>query len=316
MLIILGVVALLSAAACAPPAGSKGRGKGPRATTTVPARTVPVPTAPMVVRPVTFPVVGPVTWSDTFGAPRSGGRTHEGQDLMGAKGLALVAAADGVLTTVRHSSSGLSGNMLRLTDSEGWVYVYIHLNNDRPGTDDAANLFEHAFADGVVQGQRVKAGEPIGYLGDSGNAEETGAHLHFEIRQPDGVVINAAASLRAAATNSLSADQIAAAAPVGSFDSASVPAANMVRVSGWVLDAVVDDPAQVSVYVNGNPFVNAPANQARPDVVAAYPGRAGDHGFTIDVPGIASGTHRFCVIAHNAGAGGGGRRLGCLDVTV
>lgn len=291
--------------ACAPP---------PKVPRTPSASTVPA--APSVVRPITFPVVGPVSWSDTFGAPRSGGRTHEGQDLMGAKGLVLVAAADGVLTTVRHSNAGLSGNMVRLTDADGWVYVYIHLNNDRPGTDDGSNLFEHAFADGVVQGQRVKAGEPIGYLGDSGNAENTGAHLHFEIRQPGGAVINAADSLRAASTTSLSPAQIDAAAPIGWFESATVPAPSTVRVAGWAMDASVDDAAKVSVYVNGNPFVTATAQQPRPDVLAAHPGRTGDHGFVVDVPGIVSGTHRFCVVAHHAGVGGGGRRLGCLDVSV
>ena len=163
----------------------------------------PAPAAPVVgTRSIVFPVAATVTYSDSFGNGRSGGRTHEGQDLMGTKGTPLLAAVDGTITSVRHSSDGLAGNMLRITDAEGWQYVYIHINNDRPGTDDGANIFEQAFADGVRQGQKVKAGEPVAYLGDSGNAEGTGAHLHFEIRTPDNVAVNAYSSLRAATVRS------------------------------------------------------------------------------------------------------------------
>jgi len=150
------------------------------------------------VRAITFPVSGGATYNNTFGAPRSGGRTHEGQDLISAKGTPLVAAVSGRVTSLRHSLSGLSGNSLSITAEDGWTYVYIHLNNDSPGTDDSANRFEYAFAPGMALNKQVSAGELVGFLGDSGNAEETIAHLHFEIRQPDGGAINAFASLRAA----------------------------------------------------------------------------------------------------------------------
>ena len=269
-----------------------------------------------VVRTIAFPVVGTVSYRDTWGAARSGGRTHEGQDLMGTKGQVLVAAVDGTVTWLRRSNEGLSGNALRITDAEGWTYVYIHLNNDRPGTDDAGASHEQTFADGVRVGQRVKAGEPVGFLGDSGNAETTAPHLHFEIRTPEGVAVNAYPSLRAASTTVLSAVEIDAAAPVGALDSAAASAPNTVTVTGWALDRVVDAAVDVSVHVNGNPAPAARADRPRPDVLAAYPGRTGDHGFSIDVPGIVSGTHRFCAVAHNAGAGGGSRRLGCVDVAV
>jgi murein DD-endopeptidase MepM/ murein hydrolase activator NlpD len=160
----------------------------PPTTTTVP---------PQVVRPITFPVEGPVTFTDTFGAPRSGGRTHQGIDLMGKKMQRLLAAADGEVTALRHDNSGLSGNSLTITDAQGWRYVYIHINNDTPGTDDGANRFEHAFAPGMRRGAKVTAGQHVAYLGDSGNAENTPPHLHFEIHTPNGQVINPYPSLMA-----------------------------------------------------------------------------------------------------------------------
>jgi len=296
VVLTLALLAAGAGAACAPP--------------------VAAPPADAVVRPIAFPVVGKVSYRDTWGAARSGGRRHEGQDLMGAKGQVLVAAVDGTVTWVRHANDGLSGNALRITDAEGWTYVYIHLNNDRPGTDDASAPFEQAFSDGVRLGQRVRAGEPVGYLGDSGNAESTSPHLHFEIRTPDGVAVNAYPSLQAASRTVLSEAELDAAAPVGALDAAAVSAPNTVTVSGWALDRVVDDAVTVSVYVNGNPFRSAAADLPRPDVLVAFPGRTGDHGYSVEVPGIVAGTHRFCVVAHNAGDGGGSRRLACSEVAV
>lgn len=144
-------------------------------------------------RRITFPVVGPSNYSDDFGAPRSGGRTHEGNDIMGAKGQHLISAVDGRVNWLRHDATG---NMLSIRDSDGWTYRYIHINNDTPGTDDGANSFEHAFAPGIEEGASVTAGQHVAYLGDSGNAEETTPHLHFEIRRPDGSSINPWTSLR------------------------------------------------------------------------------------------------------------------------
>jgi hypothetical protein len=134
-------------------------------------------------RPICFPVEGPVTYTDTWGAPRSGGRSHEGQDLMGKKMLKLLATADGEIVLFRHTAAG---NYLYLKDTDGWIHAYIHVNNDRPGTDDGSNLLEHAYAPGIKLGSKVTAGQHIAYLGDSGNAEETGAHLHYELRKPNG----------------------------------------------------------------------------------------------------------------------------------
>ena len=132
-------------------------------------------------RHIMFPVLGKVSWSDTYLAPRGSGRKHEGQDLMGAKMLKLLACVDGTVIELRHQSGG---NSLYLQDAQGWYYSYLHINNDTPGTDDGKNPIQFAFAPGLKQGDRVKKGQHLAYVGDSGNAEDAGSHCHFEIRQP------------------------------------------------------------------------------------------------------------------------------------
>jgi murein DD-endopeptidase MepM/ murein hydrolase activator NlpD len=155
----------------------------------------PRPKTEKHVRPIMFPVLpdatlGKASWSDTYLAPRSGGRLHEGQDLMGNKMLKLLAVTNGTIVELRHQSSG---NSLYLKGDDGWYYCYLHINNDDPGTDNGANRFQFAYAPGMAIGKRVLKGEHIAYLGDSGNAEATGAHLHFEIRMPNAKWYNAAA---------------------------------------------------------------------------------------------------------------------------
>ena len=155
-------------------------------------------TAGVVIRKIVFPVQGPVSYSDDFGDPRSGGRTHEGNDLMASKLRPLLAAADARVRRINVDDGANEGNMLTLRDAQGWEYRYIHINNDTPGTDDGANPLEHAFAPGIEVGARVTAGQVVAFAGDSGNAEGTAAHLHFEIRRPDGTPINPYPSLRIA----------------------------------------------------------------------------------------------------------------------
>ena len=146
---------------------------------------------------IVFPVVGGVTWTDTFGAPRGTDRTHEGQDLLGAKMQPLVAAAAGTISFITIPQASY-GYMLRVTADDGWVYSYIHMNNDTPGTDDGLADLEDVFAPGIEKGRAVVAGQLLGYMGDSGNAESSSAHLHFEMHDDTDTVVNAAASLRAA----------------------------------------------------------------------------------------------------------------------
>ena len=147
---------------------------------------------------LTFPVEGKVSFIDSFGAPRSGGRTHAGTDLMAPKMRKLYAAVDGVITYLKHDTTGISGNMLIIKGDDGWSYTYIHLNNDTPGTDNGANLYGQAFGPGIRKGVRVTAGQVVGYVGDSGNAESTGSHLHFEMHDPTGRLVNPYSALKAA----------------------------------------------------------------------------------------------------------------------
>jgi hypothetical protein len=150
---------------------------------------------------ITFPVDGKVWWSDSYGACRDGcTRHHEGQDLFGKKGQKLVAAVDGTIVVLRYRSTG---NSLYLRGTDGWYYSYLHINNDSPGTDNNHNAYSQAFAPHIVQGARVSRGQHIAYLGDSGNAESTSPHCHFEIRKPASSVwhsqsVNAKYSLAAA----------------------------------------------------------------------------------------------------------------------
>jgi hypothetical protein len=131
-----------------------------------------------------FPVVGPVNYSNDFGAPR-GRLPHQGNDLMGIKKSLVVAVEAGVVKYWTHS--GNAGCMLYLHGRSGTMYEYIHLNNDRTMKNDnkgrcGAGM---SYAKGLKNGARVVAGQPIGFLGDSGDANGIASHLHFEVH-PNG----------------------------------------------------------------------------------------------------------------------------------
>ena len=148
------------------------------------------------VYPMMFPVQGPHYYTDTFGACRSGcSRPHEGQDIMtyGVKGVPVVAVAAGEVIWISESQSDCC--YLGIRHADDWVTRYIHLNNDTPGTDDGQ---EWGIAPGITDGSQVEAGQLIGWVGDSGNAEGVAPHLHFELRSPSNVAYNAYASLQAA----------------------------------------------------------------------------------------------------------------------
>ena len=136
-------------------------------------------------RDIHFPVGSTTRYRDDFGAPRSGGRRHQGNDLYAPKLSAVVSATSGVVVrTGLHNGRTLSGNYLVVRDGAGWELKYIHLNNDTPGTDDGANPPHWRFGPGIGVGAHVRAGQLLGYVGDSGNAESTPPHLHFEMHPP------------------------------------------------------------------------------------------------------------------------------------
>jgi Peptidase family M23 len=134
---------------------------------------------------IVFPVVGKTTYTDDFGAPRSGHR-HQGNDLMAARGSPVVAVEGGVVRKYKTSWGG--DCMLYLDGRSGTTYYYIHLNNDvTRGDDNRASDCRNgvAYAPGLRAQQRVRRGQLIGYVGNSGNAAGGATHLHFELH-PDG----------------------------------------------------------------------------------------------------------------------------------
>lgn len=134
----------------------------------------------LVVRPMVFPVEGGAAYADGFGACRAGcRRRHLGQDLRAPKHRWVLAAFAGTVTRMV-AANGNAGATLHLREGP-WLVKYFHLNNDTPGTDNGRGGFARAFAPGLRVGQRVAAGQRVARLGDSGNAERTRPHLHFEL---------------------------------------------------------------------------------------------------------------------------------------
>ena len=118
-----------------------------------------------------FPMQGGCGFTDTWHAPRSGGRLHEGVDIIGAKGLAIYATNDGVIS--RMSTGGaLGGNAIYVKIPNGTYFYYAHLDS---------------FAPGMAVGVPVKAGQIIGYNGSTGS---TTPHLHFEVHPFGGPAVN------------------------------------------------------------------------------------------------------------------------------
>ena len=150
-------------------------------------------------RSIVFPVLGPVAYADGWMDLRDGGRRrHEGTDIVGVQMQPILAAVDGEVTRLQPDSIGISGVAITIRDSDGWRYNYFHDNNDTPGTDDGQSPDAFRLAPGLEVGSRVVAGQIIGYMGDSGNAEDSVTHLHFEFRDPDGHARPSYWSLRSA----------------------------------------------------------------------------------------------------------------------
>ena len=147
-----------------------------------------------------------VDFTDTWGARRSGGRRHAGTDIMSPKGSWIVAVDDGIVERLEWNR--LSGWNIMIRHADSWTSHYLHLNNDTAGTDDGEGGPETAFAEGLEVGAFVKAGEVIGFVGDSGNAENTGPHTHFELHV-DGRKVNPYPYLAAALERKLIAADFA-----------------------------------------------------------------------------------------------------------
>jgi murein DD-endopeptidase MepM/ murein hydrolase activator NlpD len=114
----------------------------------------------------------------SFGQPRSGGRTHEGIDLMASLGQDVYAVDNGVMwrqIVNGEPNATLSGNAWYVRLSDGTYYFYGHLSG---------------FAPDLKVGDKVTRGQVIGYVGDTGNPGPGNYHLHFEVHPKGGEPVN------------------------------------------------------------------------------------------------------------------------------
>ncbi|NOY54424.1 MAG: peptidoglycan DD-metalloendopeptidase family protein [Actinobacteria bacterium] len=121
-----------------------------------------------------------VHFRDTWGAPRSGGRTHKGTDIFAPKGQPVVAVADG---TVRVYTNRLGGKSVWVYATYGIDFYYAHLSG---------------WAAGLKTGDRVTKGQIVGYNGNSGNAYGGATHVHFQLHPGGGSPVNPYQTLKRA----------------------------------------------------------------------------------------------------------------------
>lgn len=146
--------------------GDTGGGSGP----------APVDNGGVYIDNIVCPMPGSA-FGDTWGAARSGGRRHEGVDMIAPTGLPIFAVTSGQAT---FKQNRLGGNAVSLVGDNGNRYYYAHLDRYEGGS------------------RRVAAGELIGYNGDTGNARFSTPHLHFQVHPGGGRAVNPYPTVRAA----------------------------------------------------------------------------------------------------------------------
>lgn len=119
----------------------------------------------------TCPVGRPNGFIDSWGFPRSGGRSHEGADMFAPYGTPLYAVADGVIYRVYQNPLG--GLAINLIDNDGNMYYYAHMSSAS-----------------VKSGQKIGMGQVIGAVGTSGNAAGTPPHVHWQFHPGNGAPVN------------------------------------------------------------------------------------------------------------------------------
>jgi murein DD-endopeptidase MepM/ murein hydrolase activator NlpD len=136
------------------------------------AKNVPAPEAPLC------PVKGAGKWdfSNSYGSPREGHRSHAGNDIFAKRGTPVIAGVDGVIRTVQGGRTGIG---YYLDGVDGVTYYGAHMNERN-----------------VRNGQSVKRGDVIGTVGNTGNASSTPTHLHFEVKPGTGTSIDPYSLLR------------------------------------------------------------------------------------------------------------------------
>jgi murein DD-endopeptidase MepM/ murein hydrolase activator NlpD len=172
------VAAQASATAPPPTKPKKAKpAKGARAAAPEPGTGIPIRQPPKVTPKLTaggyvFPVYGPSSFVDSFGGPRSdvSGGWHHGDDIFAPLGAPVLAVASGTVFSVGWNKIG--GNRLWVRDGQGNLFYYAHLS---------------AFTPLSINGNKVNAGDVLGFVGNTGDAQGTPTHLHFEIH-PVGLI--------------------------------------------------------------------------------------------------------------------------------
>jgi len=144
----------------------------PEPGTGIPVRQPPQVTPKLTAGGYVFPVYGPSSFTDTFGALRSdvSGGWHHGDDIFAPLGAPVLAVAYGTVFSVGWNKIG--GNRLWVRDGQGNLFYYAHLS---------------AFTPLALNGNKVNAGDVLGFVGNTGDAQGTPTHLHFEIH-PVGLI--------------------------------------------------------------------------------------------------------------------------------
>jgi murein DD-endopeptidase MepM/ murein hydrolase activator NlpD len=180
--ILVGYAEVAAQAVAAPPAPTPGQGPTPKSKkaptaapepgTGLPVRQPPTVTPKLTAGGYVFPVYGPSSFIDTFGGPRSdvSGGWHHGDDIFAPLGAPVLAVATGTVFSVGWNTIG--GNRLWVRDGQGNLFYYAHLS---------------AFTPLAANGNKVNAGDVLGFVGNTGDAQGTPTHLHFEIH-PVGLI--------------------------------------------------------------------------------------------------------------------------------
>lgn len=170
---ILGAIAwfVLTIPTRSPPGEERQETPGTRAAATgspaAPAAVVrPLQVAPGA--PLAIPVAGVASAQliDTFTAARGSGRSHDAIDIMAARGTPVVAAAAGTVEKLYFSDGGGGITIYVRSPDRRWIYYYAHLDH---------------YAPGLAEGQQVRPGSVIGFVGSTGDASPDGPHLHFAV---------------------------------------------------------------------------------------------------------------------------------------
>jgi murein DD-endopeptidase MepM/ murein hydrolase activator NlpD len=185
---LLLLMALLAAVGCRSVGPYPGTGQQPVLVEDVEVQdtvAVPAPEPPLSRRepPTALPIpVDGVTVArlvHSWGDPRYGGRHHEGIDILAPRNTPVRSTTDGILDY--KGMRGLGGQVVYVIGPGGWRHYYAHLEDFGPQR----------------VGERVRQGDIIGYVGNSGNAAVSPTHLHYGIYLPGGQAIDPYPLLRA-----------------------------------------------------------------------------------------------------------------------